>query len=42
MLEAHCRVRTAASARGVSYRVEAQTPPDVLEVYVFLPTPRPT
>ncbi|MCS6939347.1 MAG: DEAD/DEAH box helicase, partial [Roseiflexus sp.] len=37
LLEAHRRVRTAARARGVSYRVEPQTPPDVLGVYIFLP-----
>lgn len=37
LLESHRRVRTASRARGVSYRVEAQTPPDVLGVYIFLP-----
>ena len=37
VLEAHRRVRAAARARGVNYRVEAQTPPDVLGVYLFLP-----
>ncbi|MCX7791464.1 MAG: helicase, partial [Chloroflexaceae bacterium] len=37
VLEAHRRVRSAARARGISYRVEAQTPPDVLGVYIFLP-----
>ncbi|WP_129677553.1 helicase-related protein [Candidatus Chloroploca sp. Khr17] len=38
LLEAHRRVRAAARMRGVSYRVEAQTPPDVLGVYIYLPT----
>ena len=37
LLESHRRVRTASRARGISYRVEAQTPPDVLGVYIFLP-----
>ncbi len=38
LLVAHRRVREAAGARsGVRYRVEAQLPPDVLGVYVYLP-----
>ncbi|MCS6976904.1 MAG: DEAD/DEAH box helicase, partial [Gemmatales bacterium] len=37
LLDAHRRVRSAARAKGVSYRVEAQLPPDVLGVYVYLP-----
>jgi len=30
-------VRTAAKAKG-SYRIEPQLPPDVLGVYVYLPS----
>ncbi|GAK52087.1 helicase domain protein [Candidatus Moduliflexus flocculans] len=37
LLEAHRRVRQVAQAKGVSYRVEPQLPPDVLGMYVFLP-----
>jgi superfamily II DNA or RNA helicase len=37
LLDAHRRVRTAARMRGVSHRVEAQVPGDVLGVYVYLP-----
>lgn len=35
--DAHRRVREAARLRGVSYRVEAQLPADVLGVFVYLP-----
>jgi superfamily II DNA or RNA helicase len=37
LLEAHRRVRTASRAKGVSHRVEAQLPPDILGVYIYLP-----
>jgi len=40
LLEAHLRVREAAYRRGdrrPQHRVEAQLPPDVLGIYVFLP-----
>lgn len=37
LLEAHRRVRRASRARGISYRVEPQLPPDVLGIYVYLP-----
>lgn len=37
VLAAHRRVRDAARMRGVTYRVEPQTPPDVVGVYVLLP-----
>ncbi len=37
LLAAHRRVRTAAAARGVRYRIEPQLPPDVLGVYILLP-----
>jgi superfamily II DNA or RNA helicase len=37
LLEAHKRVRTASRQRGVQHSVEAQLPPDVLGMYVFLP-----
>lgn len=37
LLEAHQRVRRAARIKGVSYRVEARLPADVLGIYVFLP-----
>jgi hypothetical protein len=38
LLEAHRRVRTAAHLQGASYRVEPQLPPDVLGIFVYLPT----
>jgi len=38
LLDAHRRVRTAARVKGVSYRVEPQLPPDVLGMYIYLPT----
>ena len=38
LLEAHQRVRRAARVRNVQYRVEPQLPPDVLGIYVYLPT----
>jgi superfamily II DNA or RNA helicase len=37
LLEAHKRVRAAAAQKGVRYRVEAQLPPDVLGIYLYLP-----
>lgn len=37
LLESHRRVRTASRVTGVNYRIEAQTPPDVLGVYIYLP-----
>ena len=37
LLEAHRRVRAAAAQKGVRYRVEAQLPPDVLGIYLYLP-----
>ena len=37
LLAAHKRVRAAAQARGVRYRVEPQLPLDVLGIYVYLP-----
>lgn len=37
LLEAHRRVRIASQAKGVSHRVEAQLPPDVLGIFVYLP-----
>ena len=40
LLEAHQRVRAAARQRGVRYSVEAQLPPDVLGIYVYLPVSR--
>lgn len=38
LLEAHQRVRRATKGRNVRYRVESQLPPDVLGIFVFLPT----
>ena len=38
LLEAHRRVRTASRIKGVSHHVEPQLPPDVLGIYIFLPT----
>ena len=37
LLEAHQRVRLATRSRNVRYRVEAQLPPDVLGIYIYLP-----
>lgn len=37
LLEAHRRVRIASQAKGISHRVEAQLPPDVLGIYIYLP-----
>lgn len=37
LLAAHTRVRTAARMQGIRHYVEAQLPPDVLGVYVYLP-----
>ena len=37
ILDAHRRVRSAARLKHVTYRVEAQLPPDVLGIYVYLP-----
>jgi hypothetical protein len=37
LLEAHTRVRRATQARGLSQRVEAKLPPDILGIYVYLP-----
>lgn len=39
LLQAHRRVRTAARLRGVQQRVEPQLPPDILGLYIYLPTP---
>ncbi len=36
-LGAHRRVHAAAGIKGVSYRVEARLPVDVLGIYVYLP-----
>lgn len=41
LLDAHKRVRSAARQRGVRHSVEPQLPPDVLGVYVYLPSRRP-
>jgi len=38
LLEAHRRVRTASKLRNVRYDVQAQLPPDVLGIYVYLPS----
>jgi superfamily II DNA or RNA helicase len=40
LLDAHKRVRSAARMRGVRHSVEAQLPPDVLGIYVYLPAMR--
>jgi superfamily II DNA or RNA helicase len=37
LLDAHVRVRAASQAKGVSYEVNADLPPDVLGVYIYLP-----
>jgi len=38
LLDAHQRVRRASKVRNVQYRVEPQLPPDVLGIYVYLPS----
>jgi superfamily II DNA or RNA helicase len=38
LLAAHQRVRRAAQVRNLRYRVEPQLPPDVLGLFVFLPS----
>jgi len=38
LLDAHRRVRTAARWKGVRYSVHPELPPDVLGIYVYLPT----
>jgi superfamily II DNA or RNA helicase len=38
LLETHRRVRKSSRVRGISYRVEPQLPPDLLGIYVYLPT----
>ena len=38
LLDAHQRVRRASKVRNVRYRVEPQLPPDVLGIYVYLPS----
>jgi len=38
LLKAHQRVRSAAQIRGQQQRVEPQLPPDVLGIYIYLPT----
>jgi len=40
LLDAYQRVGEAARLKGVRYRVEPQLPPDVLGVYIYLPTGR--
>ena len=37
LLQAHRRVRAASRQRGVRYEIQAQTPPDILGLYVLLP-----
>ncbi len=37
LLDAHLRVRAASRQTGVRYSVQAQTPPDVVGLYVLLP-----
>jgi hypothetical protein len=37
LLDAHTRVRKAARIRGVAHSIQAQSPPDVLGIYVYLP-----
>lgn len=40
LLDAHTRVRVAAKAKTVRYRIEPCLPPDILGVYHFLPKPK--
>jgi superfamily II DNA or RNA helicase len=39
LADAHRRVRQAAQARSLQYRVEPQIPVDILGVYLYLPNP---
>jgi hypothetical protein len=39
LLEAHLRVRKAAKLRERRPHIEANLPPDILGVYVYLPAP---
>ncbi len=38
LLDAHRRVRSASKQTGVTYRVEPHLPPDVMGVYIYLPS----
>jgi superfamily II DNA or RNA helicase len=38
LLDAHQRVRLATKIRNVHFRVEPQLPPDILGIFVYLPT----
>ena len=38
LLHAHSRVRQASRAKGMKHRIEAQDCPDLLGVYIYLPT----
>lgn len=38
LLDAHRRVRSASKQTGVTYRVEPHLPPDVMGIYVYLPS----
>jgi hypothetical protein len=38
LLDAHRRVRSASKQTGVIYRVEPHLPPDVMGIYVYLPS----
>lgn len=40
LLDAHSRVRAAMREKGISHRVEPQLPPDVLGIYLYLPSAR--
>jgi hypothetical protein len=40
LLDAHTRVRAASRVKGVSYEVNADLPPDVLGIYIYLPGTR--
>lgn len=37
LLKAHQRVCKASKVRNVRHRVEAQLPPDILGIYIYLP-----
>jgi hypothetical protein len=38
LLDAHKRVRSAARWKGVKYDIRPELPPDVLGIYVYLPS----
>lgn len=42
LLEAHLRVRSAARQSGIKYDIRPELPPDILGIYIYLPTKQGT